>query len=168
MNPENHKKSDDDEGVRKLPEFIYIEEEHKHYEPQQEIPFRQENMELPFGVGVGNAESMKLPFHLHLFCGLASIITLFWMVGVFLFFTVSAVIAACGLFKNSTLNSLVSGYWKTFKRATVITTGLIIGIFSPYLGFVLVLSYLLLQGEQAQQGFVARILQSQFHPYMHR
>lgn len=164
MGPEYENKSQNNEGdeVRKLPEFIYVEEENKHYQQQ---PY----MGMPFDVGPGqHPEITKVPKRLHLFCAVASIAAIFWAIGVFLFFVVSAIIAGLLLFKSDHVNNLVMDYWKSFKRASVITTGLLIGIFSPYLGFVLVFSYLLLQGEQGQQGFITRVLHSQFHPYMHK
>lgn len=161
---ENRKTNGDGEEVRKLPEFIYVEEENKHYHQQPHV-------EMPFDFGMGvhpQQEATKVPKKLHLFCGVAAIASIFWVIGVFLFFIVSAIISGCLLFSNEHLNNITLDYWKSFKKACVITTGLIIGIFSPYLGFVLVFSYLLLQGEQGQQGFIARVLQSQFHPYMHK
>src|SRR5262249_34979044 len=61
--------------------------------------------------------------------------------------------------RNSEILASFKKSWRSCKKLFAVATGLLIGVFSPPLGFGMVIMYLLFHGESIEQGYVGRIFQ---------
>ena len=140
---------------RKVPEFIYLDE---HLNPKR--------------ASLGTMTPVKpkvkpayTPFKVRVLCFLIGIVALAWAIGS-LFGSGLFGLASYLFFRQlNDLNRLALQNWIGFKRALTIALGLFIAVFSPYLGFALILTYFMIN-EPLQNSAFTRLLQSQFKQFM--
>jgi len=148
--------SDEDTAKRRMPEFIDLEGKKIPRETFFEHgPFRMEDDLV-----------RQAPFHLRLICLLCSVVSILWTIGGILVTIATAVIAALFLFQSKYLQELLSYYWRCVKRGTVISIGLILAVFSPYLGLTMVFTYFILIQQPMDEGIMLRIMQTFFKDYI--
>lgn len=151
--PSEHRRPENQ--PRKVPEFIYLDE---HLNPRRAV--------------LGSAPPVKpklKPVHatvkVRILCFLIGVVALAWAVGS-LFGSALFGVISCVFFRQvNDLNRLTWQNWLGFKRALTIALGLFIAIFSPYLGFALILTYFMIN-EPMQSSTFTRLLQSQFKQFM--
>ena len=153
--PEQQRPQNEDIGghtQRKLPEFIVIEDN----------GFKRD----PLSEGIKRIKPVKVPLKVRFLCFLIGALTLLWTFGAFCCFLVTSIFALVFALQVDALNRMVKLYWRYVKAGSAVTTGLFIAIFSPYLGFILIFSYFLLQDPTWQRGMLANLVRSQFGDYL--
>ena len=108
----------------------------------------------------------QVPFTIRILCFVIATIAFLWFIGAFIAFITASLFGALFLYRNETLNGLMKKYWRSVRRGAAVATSLIIAVFSPQLGFVVLLSYFIMQDEAWQKGAFGSILRSQFGDYM--
>ena len=133
---------------RKLPEFIVIEEE------QQEKFSGDSAFEEKFK----KMSTIRVPLRLRLFCLSMGILAVFVSVGALICYCTLTLLCVLTFYRVNTLNALANKFWRQLKRSSVFALGLILSVFSPYLGFGLVLMYFMLHHEILGQSPFARMM----------
>lgn len=108
----------------------------------------------------------SVPFSIRLLCLFIGTIALLWFIVASIACIIFSIFGLFSFFKSEGVIALIKKYWLSTKRSAAVTTSLFIAFFSPQLGFVVLLSYFIIQDEAWQKGAFASIIRSQFHDYM--
>jgi|688.fasta_scaffold01000_9 hypothetical protein len=159
MSESSFKEPFEEKEKRKIhqPEFIILtsDEEEGERGPKRES-LQGEYVEILKTLG-----GKKFSWSIRLLTFLAAIGAAVGLIFVFFMTLVSTLLAGLTLFMNKEINAKVINSWKNVRKILVILVGLTIGIFSPTLGFGLIILYLMLHGESLKKNlFFSRIFPS--------
>ncbi len=139
-----------------VPEFIVIEEEYQE----------RSSSSSEFPHQLKTAKIQKFPFKIRFLCLLIAVFALLWTIGALVSFVFTGCVSLVCLRRNEGFNALTAKYGLYLQRGLVVTLGLLIAMFSPSLGLIMIFSYFLLQGESSQNSMLAAMVRSQFRDYM--
>lgn len=100
----------------------------------------------------------KNPVALRLLCLLGLFFCLIFVVIVALWLAFMGALAALFLFRNENINRSIFRFLKLIQNSLVITFGLLVALFSPVLGFGLLILYFSLKGETKDCDLLRRML----------
>ena len=129
-NNESNSHSDDSKETfyeHKLSEFIILEEGEKEGESSHQ--------------GIHPKRAAAIPFRVRVICLIIGAFACLWFIGAVVVFLTSWVLATLTLYRNATLSPLPARYWKSVKSGAAVATGLLIAVFSPQLGLVMIFTY---------------------------
>ena len=138
------------EKVVKEPEIIIIDSEENSREDTKIHP----------------QHPVDVPSYVRIVCLLVGMCSLLWA-GLFFFIsTLIGAIAACFLFNNEDLNKKFQRFWGITKFATAMSTGFLIAVISPNMGFILILTYMVLLDEKWKRSKFTKKMRSHIETYM--
>lgn len=145
--------------TQKLPEFVFIDEEKTYtYEPGEEFdPFEQR-----FEENFRGMKKAEYPFSVRVFCFAAAVVTFFLCalaLPLLLFFFFGNLLTFS---KVEVLRIRMEWLWGAFKKLFVVWLGVSIAVISPAFGFSVILIYLMLQGVNEEEDWIARTMKSRF------
>lgn len=129
------------------PEFVVIEED------TASASFSGYKEEEQYKSLFGNLKKVESTWAIRIMAFFACFLLIAVAAFSLFFTTISFLLAAFTLFKNSQANQAALKSWKNFKKILVCALGLAIGVFSPSLGFGLVFLYFVLHDEVLDPRF---------------
>lgn len=142
---------------RKMPEFIFVEEgkteDGKKYgefkEEFQESVHKMEDRAYPISVRI-------VCLIMALFLSIIVLISIPFLLG---FLSINLVT----FFQMGPFWERTQQFLETFKKLFVTVLGLIIAFFSPAFGLSVIMVYFMMRGQQMDQQWVSRIMESRFY-----
>jgi len=160
--PPNKRRGNEDDNVEHEthvhhPEFIILEEDR---EKEGEGEFSKQ--EFAYLHTFHNLSKVNFPFFFRLLAlGLSCVIFMLSFV-VLALLSIGVVVGLMGLFRIEEMNKPMIRFWTIYRRMLVFSLGLFVAMFSPPLGFALILVYLFLLGEPVDGGLLQKIFLSRF------
>lgn len=139
--PESHSSS--------KPEFIVIEDTKEYVYGSSSLDRPEEEI---------LKQKIKNPISIRMLCFLALMATFIFIGALFSYLILILLIAMICFFQNEGFNRSLRRLWKVFKNSWVIAVGLALGIFSPALGFTVLLVYFSLKGSGKDRDLLRRTL----------
>jgi len=140
-----------------MPEFIFVEEG-KTEEGETIGGFKEE-----FKESVSQMENRAYPVSVRIVCLLVafflSIVVLISIPFLLGFFSLNLVT----FFQMEAFWKRTQKFWDTFKKLFVTVLGLVIAFFSPAFGLSVIMVYFMMRGQQMDQVWVNRMMQSRFY-----
>jgi len=135
----------------KRPEFIIIDNTQEYiHGSHEEFRIPEEELLTP--------ETSRNPIAIRILCLVGLFFGALFGIGIFVGAVVSVLYAALLLFRNHTANDRAVRFCTLSRHALVIVVGLIIAIFSPTLGFALLLLYFSMKGTSRDREVLKRTL----------
>ncbi len=141
-----------EEGKAKEPEIIIVENSDEPYDNFSHTIHPQQPSKAKLGFRI-----------LALIVGACAAI---WTAFLLCLFALLAVIGAFFLYRNPQINQSISTMWVFVRVAAALSTGLLIAVFSPTLGLMLILAYIVSLDENWRHSAMMRTLRSRVETYM--
>lgn len=141
---------------RKLPEFVIIDDRQEQFHFEGEVPPPEKERKGP----------PHIPFRVRIFCLIASMATLVWVLLALLFTLLFLTLSLLTFRKVAPLNGVTTLYWGWTKGAFIISHGLLIAVFNATLGIVFILCYFSQVKENWEKSAFGRILYPHMRRYM--
>lgn len=103
-------------------------------------------------------EPSRSPLAIRILCLVGLFFSVLVAAGLLVGAIVSVLVATVCLFMNHTANDRVVRFWTLFRHAVVIIVGLLIALFSPTLGFGLLILYFSMKGTSRDREVLKRAL----------
>ncbi|MGA8164771.1 MAG: hypothetical protein WB791_07085 [Waddliaceae bacterium] len=157
--PEDHREEEEDAGGphrRKMPDFIYVDIDRGPHGRKYE-EFSQH-----FSESLEEIKGKHYPFGARILCFITALFILFLLVLLLPFLFIFFLINLLTGFKITPFWNQTKRAWETIKKISVLMTGLAIAVFSPILGFSVLIVYFFMTGKEVDDQFVARFMKSHF------
>lgn len=159
MDTKNSGKTESDQPKKiHRPEFIVIDSMGEKIDPNKEGNWN----DLLTTLNDFSKQSFSLKIRLMAF--LLAVSFVFVMAFVVCLGLIEMILAGMCLFKNANLNALLRKIWQKIKKLSVVTAGLWISIFSPQLGFSVILLYFMQHGESLKHTFFEGVFKTSTPP----
>ncbi|NGX43689.1 MAG: hypothetical protein K940chlam7_01989 [Chlamydiae bacterium] len=155
--PRNNKNEGEKPQERKLPDFIFVEEEEgshgESYTSFQEQFYRSTGLmeKRSYSVALRFAFLVCSLFLLFIFCIALPFVIIFFLLNLLT------------LFKAMAYWERTKQLWGKAKTVFVTAMGLLIAVFSPPFGMAVIMVYFLLKGQSMEQQWVSRIMKERFN-----
>lgn len=133
------------------PEFIILEDERKESSFEQK---KQEQYEALFK----NLKKIESTWAVRLMTLIGFCVTAVAAVFSVFFVAFNLLIATLTLFRSVQINQAANKSWKTFKKILTCCVGLGIAVFSPFLGFGLIVLYFISNNEPIDPRLMSRFM----------
>lgn len=146
-----HSSENSEKNEFKKPEFIIIDETKDYVYGSSRGWAGPEEEELL-------TKKVKNPFSLRLLCVVGLVITLVFAGGLISYLALLSLFATLCLFRNKSINLALANIWRFFTYALVVAVSLVLAIFSPTLGFTLLVLYFTMKGQGNDRDVLRKIL----------
>lgn len=151
-------KHEEESAKRKLPEFVYVEEEG---EWRQEEPF--EHFKEHFSHSAEMMKKQHYPLALRIFCLIGSLFLFAFTFFVLIYVALSLVVNILTFFRMRGFWERTKSWWGALKKTFVTSSGLLVAVFSPAFGLAIIMVYFLLLGQSMDEQWATRILKSRLY-----
>lgn len=151
MNSENEPKSGEaPNGHPKIhqPEYVILDAVEEDQEKQEKFSSQGEYLEV-----FNKLSHRKFSWGIRLLSFIVAVFASLVLIFIFLLALVSTALGILTLYLNKEVNETILRCWRNVRKLAVILMGLLIGVFSPSLGFGLIILYLMMHGESLRKTF---------------